>query len=176
MQHIYRRTSTPKCDFNKVAKQLYWNHISAWVFPYNLLHIFRTSFLKNTSGWLVLWILGCVSSKQRYLSFLLRRQFSLFDFPGIRAIIHVVGQELSSVKSKCRLNSMFVLLEKLYQYLATFIIRDVFRTLSNMMELLVKIRYVFYLHHFFLTRLWIRLWSWYSIFFNQTSLQSLVFL
>ena len=22
----------PKCDFNKVAKQLYWNHISAWAF------------------------------------------------------------------------------------------------------------------------------------------------
>ena len=23
MQHIYRRTPMPKCDFNKVAKQLY---------------------------------------------------------------------------------------------------------------------------------------------------------
>ena len=28
---IYRRTSMPKCDFNKVLKQLYWNHTSAWV-------------------------------------------------------------------------------------------------------------------------------------------------
>ena len=26
MQQIYRRTPTPKCDFNKVAKQLFRNH------------------------------------------------------------------------------------------------------------------------------------------------------
>ena len=44
----------PKCDFNKVAKQLYRNHTSAWVSPVNLLHIFRTPLPKNTSGWLLL--------------------------------------------------------------------------------------------------------------------------
>ena len=32
------------------AKQLYWNHTLAWVFPVNLLHISRTPFPKNTSG------------------------------------------------------------------------------------------------------------------------------
>ena len=32
MQQIYRRTPMPKCDFNKVPKQLYWNHTSEWVF------------------------------------------------------------------------------------------------------------------------------------------------
>ena len=32
MHRIYRRTPMPKCDLNKVAKQLYWNHTSAWVF------------------------------------------------------------------------------------------------------------------------------------------------
>ena len=37
-QQIYRRTLMPKCDFNKVAKQLYWNHISAWVVSVNLLY------------------------------------------------------------------------------------------------------------------------------------------
>ena len=36
MQKIYRRTPMPKCDFNKVAV--------------DLLHIFRTPFLKNASG------------------------------------------------------------------------------------------------------------------------------
>ena len=36
-----------KCDFNKVAL---WHGCS----PVNLLHIFRTSFRKNTSGWLLL--------------------------------------------------------------------------------------------------------------------------
>ena len=30
MQQIYRRTTMPKCDFNKVPKQLYWKHTSAW--------------------------------------------------------------------------------------------------------------------------------------------------
>ena len=29
MQQIYRRTPMPKCDFNKVSQQLYWNHTSA---------------------------------------------------------------------------------------------------------------------------------------------------
>ena len=39
----------PKCDFNKVAK-----HVCS---PVNLLHIFRTSFLKNNSGRLLLDVL-----------------------------------------------------------------------------------------------------------------------
>ena len=56
MQKIYRRTPMPKpkCDFNKVAKQLYWNRVSAWVFSVNLLHIFRAPFPRDTSGWLLL--------------------------------------------------------------------------------------------------------------------------
>ena len=31
MQQIYRRTPMPKCDFNKVALQLYWYGTSVWV-------------------------------------------------------------------------------------------------------------------------------------------------
>ena len=37
----------PKCDFNKVAL---WHGCS----PVNLLHVFRTPFRKNTSGWQLL--------------------------------------------------------------------------------------------------------------------------
>ena len=33
-----------------------WNRTSAWVSPVNLLHIFRTHFLKNTCGWLLLFL------------------------------------------------------------------------------------------------------------------------
>ena len=51
MQQIYRRTPMPKCDFNKVALQL--RHGFS---PVNLLHIFRRSFIKNTSGGLLLTI------------------------------------------------------------------------------------------------------------------------
>ena len=32
MQQIYTRTLMPKCDFNKVAKQRYWNHTLTRVF------------------------------------------------------------------------------------------------------------------------------------------------
>ena len=57
MQQIYRETPMLKRDFNKVAKQLYWNRTSVWVFPVNLQHIFRTPFLKNTSDGLLFYIL-----------------------------------------------------------------------------------------------------------------------
>ena len=56
IQQIYRRTLMPKCDFNKVALQVYWNHTSDGYSPVNLLPIFRTPFTKNTSGWLLLSI------------------------------------------------------------------------------------------------------------------------
>ena len=49
MQQIYRRAPMPKCDGCS---------------PVNLLHIFSTPFIKNTSGWLlllVLWVLGTYS-------------------------------------------------------------------------------------------------------------------
>ena len=42
---IYKRTPMSKCDFSKVALQLS---------RVNLLHIFRTPFPRNTSGWLLL--------------------------------------------------------------------------------------------------------------------------
>ena len=40
----------PKCDFNKVAKELYRNRTLHECSSVNLLHIFRTPFLKNASG------------------------------------------------------------------------------------------------------------------------------
>ena len=57
MQQVYSGTPMPKCNFNMVAKQLYWNHTSACVSPANLLHIFGTPFPKNTYGRLLLIIL-----------------------------------------------------------------------------------------------------------------------
>ena len=45
MQQVYRRTPMSKCDFNKAATQL------------NFLHIFRTTFSRNTSGGLLLHLL-----------------------------------------------------------------------------------------------------------------------
>ena len=54
MQQIYRRTPMPKCDFNKVAKQLYWNHFSAWVFSCKFAAYFWKAFPKKISKWLLL--------------------------------------------------------------------------------------------------------------------------
>ena len=48
MQQIYR-TPIPKCDFNKVAKQLYWNRTSIWVFFCKFAAYFQNT-SKNTSG------------------------------------------------------------------------------------------------------------------------------
>ena len=45
----------PKYDFNKVAKQL--RHGCS---PVNLLHIFRTRFSRNSSGWLLLLLVVCI--------------------------------------------------------------------------------------------------------------------
>ena len=44
----------PKCDFSKAALQLYWNRLWHGCSPVNLLHIFRSPFPKNISGWLLL--------------------------------------------------------------------------------------------------------------------------
>ena len=57
MQQIYRRTSISKCEFNKVALQLYWNQISLLYecSLVNLLHVFRTPFSKNISKGLLLY-------------------------------------------------------------------------------------------------------------------------
>ena len=53
MQQIYKRTPMPKCDFNKVAKQITLQYECS---PVNLPHIFSTAFTKNTSGWLLMFV------------------------------------------------------------------------------------------------------------------------
>ena len=55
MQQMYGRTRMAKCDFNKVTLH--------GCSPVNLLHIFRTPFLKNTSGWLLLYNLLCADHR-----------------------------------------------------------------------------------------------------------------
>ena len=67
-EQIYSRTPMPKCDFNNVALQRYWNYTLAWVFSCKL-----AAYFKNTSGRLLLEIV-----KQRpfkmFWDELLRRQ------------------------------------------------------------------------------------------------------
>ena len=67
MQQIYRGTPIPKCDFNKVSNfiEIVLRHGCS---PVNLPHIFRTTFSKNTSGWLLLEI----ASNMSYIQYLLQ--------------------------------------------------------------------------------------------------------
>ena len=43
-QQIYRRTPMPKCDFNEVALQVYWNQTSARVFSCKFVTYFQNNF------------------------------------------------------------------------------------------------------------------------------------
>ena len=54
MLQVYKRTPMPKCDFNNVASNFIGITLRHGCSPANLLHIFRTPLLKNTSGWLLL--------------------------------------------------------------------------------------------------------------------------
>ena len=44
MQQIYRRTPIPKCDFNKVALQIYWNCTLTWLFSCKFAAHFQNGF------------------------------------------------------------------------------------------------------------------------------------
>ena len=57
MQQIYRWTSMPKCDFNKVACSFIEITLCHGCSPVNLLHIFRAPFPKNTFGRLILYFI-----------------------------------------------------------------------------------------------------------------------
>ena len=67
MQQIYRRTSVPKFNFDKVAKQtlalvLIDIALGHWSSPINFLHIFRTTFYQNSYRGLLLKA-GIISTK-----------------------------------------------------------------------------------------------------------------
>ena len=59
MQQIFRRIPVPKCNFNKVGCNFIETALRHERSPVNLLHIFRTPFPKNTSGWLRLTAIYC---------------------------------------------------------------------------------------------------------------------
>ena len=46
-----------KCDFNKIAKKLYWNHTSAWAFSCKF-----TAYFQNTFSYENLWVAVSVNN------------------------------------------------------------------------------------------------------------------
>ena len=68
MQENYRRTPMPKCDFNKVEKQLFWNHTLAWVFSCKFAAYFQNIYF----FWEHLWCAASVISlRDTFLCFTL---------------------------------------------------------------------------------------------------------
>ena len=47
MQQFYKRAPMSKCDFTKIAKQLYWNHTSLWEFSCKFAAYFQNIFLQK---------------------------------------------------------------------------------------------------------------------------------
>ena len=95
MQQIYRRATMPKCDFNKVAKQLYWNHTSASMFSYKFAVYFQFS------EHLFLWTpqSGCFCFLQNIdvcithlpiFSMLFRLLYNMYKFPDWIKRLHYV--------------------------------------------------------------------------------------
>ena len=62
MQQIYRRTPMPKCDFNKVAKKLYWNPTSALMFSCTFAAYFQNTFSQEHH-----WMAASERGKHRFL-------------------------------------------------------------------------------------------------------------
>ena len=56
MQQIYKKTPMLKCEINKVAKQLYWNHTSAWEFSCKF-----AAYFQNIFSWKHLWVAASVA-------------------------------------------------------------------------------------------------------------------
>ena len=59
---IYRRTLMPKCDFNKIALQLYWNRTSAWMFSCKF-----ATYFQSTSSFEHLWTTAFVNVYEIHL-------------------------------------------------------------------------------------------------------------
>ena len=69
MQQFYKRTPMPKCDFNKIALQLYWNRTSSYVFCCKFAACFQDTFSEEH-----FWMAAsnfCRKLQQKFSSFIL---------------------------------------------------------------------------------------------------------
>ena len=62
MQQIYRKTTLPKCNFNKVANLLYWNCTLAWVFSCEFITYFQKGLLLSCKK--IFWKVSQISQEK----------------------------------------------------------------------------------------------------------------
>ena len=111
MQQIYKRTPIPKCDFNKVAKQIYWNRTSAWVFFCKFAAYFllkkSLNFFKKESLAQVFSCEFCGISKNSYLRRTSRVAASQSKSIGIQVFGMVICWWINTKWSICNVNKYF---------------------------------------------------------------------
>ena len=95
MQQIYKRTPMPKCDFNKLALQLYWNRTLAWVFSCKFAAYFQNTFSQEllwmAASGLLIYILCPGGNKKTCIKWTNRNSwhkflFSLLQFTNVSSI------------------------------------------------------------------------------------------
>ena len=124
MQKIYKKIPIPKCDCNKVAKQLYWNRTSAWCSPVNLLYVFGTPFPKKTSWWQILTINSLNANFTKWSNTL--KQF-VGNLPTncLSVLDHFVGLPLKGLKQLLKVS------------LSDSILRNI--CLENFLQIIIKV-------------------------------------
>ena len=104
MQQIHRRKPMPKCDFNNFTEIALQHGCS----PVHLLHIFRTPFPRNTSGWLLLTVHDDLDSYPLFLPFHLKLshhflvpKFVFFFFYIFFVLLKFLLNELNKFVNLC---------------------------------------------------------------------------
>ena len=87
MPQIYRRTPMPKCTFNKVAKQPYWNRTLAWVFSCKFAAYFQNTFSQEH-----LWVaaFAVVINQIQFTIFIPTRTVTVIDYSDIINLLQVL--------------------------------------------------------------------------------------
>ena len=104
IQQIYRRTPMAKCDFNKVAKQLYWNHTSAWVSSCKFTAYFQNTFFTKH--------LRATTSEYKDLSVTLLKRDC-----GTCVFLRILRKKIFAKKRNCRCSTGFEIHVSLWQVL-----------------------------------------------------------
>ena len=117
MQQIYRRAPMSKCNFNKFANNFIEIALQQGCSPVNLLHIFKTPFLKSTSGLLLL----CVNNynlPQAY-NFVKKQTLAGVFLWNLRNFKEHLLLKNTSVGCLCRISMIYCIQEYTAEYTMT---------------------------------------------------------
>ena len=97
-----------KCDFNKVGLLCNFIEIALQGVPVNLLHIFRTTFLKNTSWRLLLYVFMSYSVQSFIIYEQTKLEFIFMLIHSIPAGIYMFKVNNKHTRKMCEIRSKFV--------------------------------------------------------------------